>query len=183
MEFLTLDRTHQRRAIVLAQLLAGRISTEEAAASLGRSVRTVERWRPAFRQKGAAALIHGNTGRAPSNALAEEVREAVVEFARVKYAGFNFEHLAEMLEEMEGLQVSSRSVHRFCTRGGISSPRPQRRRRRHRKRRERAAREGELLQLDGSPHDWLEGRGPRLTLLTAIDDATGKRWAIFREGV
>jgi transposase len=182
MEHVTLDRHRQHQARILSQLLAGKITTKEAAASLSLSVRWVERMRPAFREQGPAALVHGNTGRSPRNALPPEFRQMIQALARDTYAGLNFQHFTEKLGEVEGIQVSPRSVHRICREADITPPRPQKRRSVHRRRRPRCARAGELLQLDGSPHDWLEGRGPRLTLITHIDDATSFKWASFREG-
>ena len=93
--------------------------------------------------------------------------------ARSKYAGFNDHHLCEKLHEVEGLTLSRETLRRLLRQQGLGAPR-QRRAPAHRQRRPRVAREGELLQLDGSPHDWLEGRGPRLTVLGMQDDASGK---------
>ena len=98
----------------------------------------------------------------------------------VRRLGANHTHLAELLWEHEGLDVSSWTVRRILARAGIAS----RRRRRppeHRVRRERMPREGMLLQVDGSHHAWLEQRGPRFALLLAVDDATGAAvHALFR---
>jgi len=182
MENITLDRDQQKQARILTQLIAGKLTTTEAAVALGRSIRWVERRRPRFRELGIAALVHGNTGRVPTNAISPAVRKEIQGFAEDKYIGFNFQHLTEKLQEVEGMAISARSVHRICREKGITPPRSQKRRPRHRKRRERRAQEGDMLQLDGSPHDWLEGRGPRLTLITDIDDAVGHKWREFREG-
>ena len=93
--------------------------------------------------------------------------------ARTTYAGFNDHHLCEKLCEVEGFSLSRETLRRLLREAGLGSPR-KRRAPAHRQRRLRSAREGELVQLDGSPHDWLEGRGPRLTALGLQDDATGK---------
>jgi hypothetical protein len=101
--------------------------------------------------------------------------------ATAKYAGFNQQHLTEKLNEEEGIDLSRPTVRRILLNEGITSPRKHRPKK-YRRRRARRRREGQMLQLDGSEHDWLEGRGPRLTLLGAIDDATGKvAGALFRE--
>jgi hypothetical protein len=101
------------------------------------------------------------------------VRRRVLALARSKYAGFNDHHLCEKLGEVEGLSLSRETLRRLLRAAGLGSPR-KRRAPAHRQRRLRRAREGEMLQVDGSPHDWLEGRGPQLTLLGFQDDATGK---------
>ena len=93
--------------------------------------------------------------------------------ARSTYAGFNDHHLCEKLNEVEGLRLSRETLRRLLRKEGLGSPR-KRRAPAHRQRRPPVAREGELVQLDGSPHDWLEGRGPLLTALGFQDDACGK---------
>jgi hypothetical protein len=96
-----------------------------------------------------------------------------VDLYKNKYEGFNFSHFHEKLVEVEGVQVCRSTVGRTLKAAGYGSPR-KRRGPKHRSRRERRQSEGAMLQLDGSPHDWLEGRGPKLCLVGAIDDATGK---------
>jgi hypothetical protein len=93
--------------------------------------------------------------------------------ARTTYAGFNDHHFTEKLVDEEGLSISRETVRRLLRAAGIGPPR-QRRAPAHRQRRLRRAREGEMLQLDASPHDWLEDRGPQITLLGFQDDATSK---------
>ncbi len=101
--------------------------------------------------------------------------------ARSTYVGFNTQHFTERLAEREGIYLSRSTVRRILLSGGISSPR-KRRPPKHRSRRERYPQEGMLLQTYGGYHDWLEGRGPWLSLIGAIDDATGKMTrALFRE--
>ena len=115
-------------------------------------------WRllAAYRARGAAALAHGNRRRRPHNAVPADVASAVVRLAATRYPGANHTHLAELLWEHEGLDVSSWTVRRILARVGIPSPR-RRRPPEHRVRRERMPREGMLLQVDGSHHAWLEG--------------------------
>jgi transposase len=148
---------------------------------MGLSVRQVRRLLAVYRQEGVAALSHGNRGRAPVHRISEDTRKRVVAFAQGHYSGLNHHHLQEVLAEREGLVLSRSSVWRILTGAGMGSPN-RRRRPRYRHRRERYPQEGMLLQVDGSRHDWLEGRGPYLTLVGAIDDATGTvPHALFRE--
>ena len=116
---------------------------------------------------------HGNQGRRPANAIGEEIRGRVIELAKGKYAGFNDTHLPEKLSGVESLAVSRASVRRILREAGLRSPQ-KRRAPKYRARRERRAQEGMLVQVDGSRHDWLEGRGPYLTLMGAVDDATNQ---------
>jgi transposase len=180
-ETITMTSRDQRRAWILTKLLVGEVTTAEAAALLGLSERQAWRLRRAFERDGPAALVHGNRGRPSSRRLAEPVRARIVELARTRYDGANDSHLAELLAEHEGIEIGRSSLQRLLRGAGLASPR-RRRPARHRSRRDRMPQEGLLLQTDGSRHDWLEGRGPRLTLVGAIDDATGRMTAAtFRD--
>jgi transposase len=161
-------------------MLVGDLTGADAAAALGLSLRQVRRILAAYRKEGAAALAHGNRGRTPVHALAPALGRRVVEMAGTRYAGVNDTHLAEVLAEEEGIVLSRSTVRRLRIAAGLERPR-RRRSPAHRRRRERKPQAGMLLQLDASPHAWLEDRGPRLDLVAAIDDATGTvPAAVFR---
>ena len=171
----------EKRALVLMRLMAGQWTGKEAAELLGVSPRQLRRLKSAFREEGIRTLIHGNRGRKPRHALSDSIRAQVVELARTRYERVNDHHLCELLADQEGIELSRSSVRRILRGAGIASPR-RRRPAKHHRRRERMAQEGVLLQIDGSEHDWLEGRGPYLTLVGGIDDATGKvPGAVFRD--
>ena len=181
METVTLNLKEQKRLLVLNRINQGKLNGEQAADLLGLSVRHVRRMLARYRGEGAKALAHGNRGRESQRRLEQGQRSRIVSLARGLYAGVNQQHFTELLSEREQLVTSRSTVRRVLTEAGIPSPRRQRRRRRHRLRRERFPQEGMLVQIDGSRHDWLEGRGPRMTLLAGVDDATGKIvGALFR---
>ena len=178
---LTLTQQEQARLKAMNLVLEGKVGMGEAASTLGLSERQGWRILKAYREEGAAAVAHGNRGRRPPNATSAEIRHRVTVLARTRYQGLNHTHLTEMLGEREGVALSRSTVREILTAAGLTSPR-HRRPPKHRFRRERMSHEGMLLQIDGSYHDWLEGRGPWFTLLLAIDDATGTvPCAIFRE--
>lgn len=180
-EMLTLSAKEQQRSGVVSRWLAGIITTPEAVALLGTSERTAWRLRAAMVRDGAAGLVHGNRGRASPRRLPPERRERILALARTTYQGYNDSHLAEALAEDEGIVIGRSSLRRLLRAEGLPSPR-QRRSPRYRARRDRLAQAGLLVQVDGSRHDWLEGRGPWLTLVGGIDDATGMvTGAVFRE--
>jgi transposase len=180
-EQLTLSGKELKRAQVLTRVLAGEWTGCEAAELLGLSVRQVRRLQAAYAEEGVAALVHGNRGRAPAHTLPASVRAQVVALAQGKYAGFNWQHLTEKLNAVEGLTISRPTVRRVLAAAGVRSPRP-RRAPQHRRRRERRPQAGMLLQADGSRHLWLGPSGPYLTLIGGIDDATNVvPWALFRE--
>jgi transposase len=172
-------RTDERRVAVIHAVAQGHLTAPAAAEVLGLSERQVRRLVAAYRQAGADALRHGNTGRPPARTLPAVTRQRVVTLAQTTYAGCNYQHLSELLAEREGLVLSRSSVRRILLDAGLTTPE-------HlavaaRQRRPRYRQAGMLVQIDASPHAWLEGRGPALVLLAAIDDATNEvPAALFR---
>jgi hypothetical protein len=163
-----------KRWDAVARLAAGKLTTVEAARVLHLSVRQVRRIRRAVARAGRAGLPHGNRGQVPVNKLRVAVRTRIVRLRRTKYRDFNDAHFTEKLaEETPPVLVSVRTVRRLLRGAGVAAIR-QRRPPKHRRRRDRRAQAGLMLLWDGSRHDWLEGRGPWLCLIAAIDDATGE---------
>jgi len=168
----TLSQREQQRLRVVMEVEAGRWSAEQAAEVLGVSVRHVWRLKAGYKERGAAAFMHGNRGRPAPGRIGEEVRSRVKELLLGPYAGCNDHHMAELLALREGIVLSRKSVERIRREAGLRAAR-QRRPPRHRQRRERMPQEGMLLQVDGSPHEWFGPDQPPCTLLVAVDDATG----------
>jgi transposase len=162
-----------KRRDILKRLAAGEMTVSEAAQALRLSSRQMRRIAAKFALKGVKALVHGNFGRAPPNKTTDATRARVLVLMAGKYAGFNDTHFTEKLAKYEGLKLARATVRRFARAAGLAAARP-RRSRQYRSRREREAQAGMLLLWDGSRHDWLEGRGPLLCLMGAIDDATGE---------
>lgn len=175
---ITLNDKQQRRAEVLSRTQSGALSRQQACELLDITDRQLRRLLARFKAEGLASVVHGNTGRPPTNKVTEGVRTRLAELAGPSgaYVDFNACHLAELLAEREGIAIGRSTLDRLLCEAGVRK----RRRGRPRRvfgRRERRAREGEMLLIDGSPHDWLEGRDPlhkKLCLLGAVDDATGK---------
>jgi hypothetical protein len=162
-----------KRCDVLERFGAGKLTAHEAARVLGLSERQLRRLRRAFEKVGRGALVHGSTGRVPVNRTEDDVRAHIVELARTKYAGFNDQHLTEKLLDDEGFILSRATVQRLLRSAGIAAAR-RRRPPKHRRRRDRKPQAGLMILWDGSRHEWLEGRGPMLCLIGAIDDATSE---------
>jgi transposase len=162
-----------RKLDVIERVERGELTVSEGAQALGLSRRQAQRLRKKVRAGGAKGVIHGNTGRVPKHKTAEVIRDRVIALWREKYAGFNDQHFTEKLAEVEGLQLSRQTIRRLLRGAGIG---PARKRRpvKHRRRRDRRPQAGQMILWDGSRHDWLEGRGPWLCLMGAIDDATGE---------
>jgi transposase len=172
-ETFALSQKELQRVAVISRCVKGELACARAAGLLCLSVRQIKRLKKRMREDGEAALAHANRGRPSHRRLPDAVLERVLRLARGTYAGFNDHHLCEKLVEREGIALSRETLRRLLRKQGLGSPR-KRRAPAHRQRRVRSAQLGELVQLDGSPHDWLEGRGPQLTALGMQDDATGK---------
>jgi transposase len=162
-----------RRLDVVERVERGTLTITEGAQVLGLSRRQMQRVRSKVKVVGAAGVIHGNTGRAPKHKTSALIAERVVELWRGKYTGFNDQHFTEKLEAKEGLALSRSTVRRMLRAAGIG-PARLRRPPKHRRRRDRRPQAGQMILWDGSRHDWLEHRGPRLCLMAGIDDATSE---------
>ncbi len=164
------------RAAVLAQVERGAWTLVQAAERMELSYRQAKRLWKRYRKHGAAGLMHGNAGRSSNRAKPKKVRARVVRLIRQKYSGevgqrFGPTLVAEHLASEDELELSATTVRRWMLAEGLWSR--ERKVREHRQRRARREHFGELVQLDGSFHEWLEGRGPRGCLMNLVDDATG----------
>ena len=169
----TLTMRDEKRLDVIQRVYRSELTVGQAALVLGLSERQCYRVKARVSKVGAKGVVHGNRGRPCKRKLKEKTVKRVLELARGKYQGFNDHHLTEKLKEQESIELSREQVRRILRAEGIASPK-KRRGIKHRSRRERRPAEGMMLQVDGSPHDWLEGRGPPMCLIGAIDDATSK---------
>ena len=154
----TLTVREQKRLFVITEVLAGRWTAAEAAEKLGLSLRQTRRLLAAYRRDGPPALVHGNRGRATARRLSAELRDQVIGLVKSSYIDYNDYHLTETLAEVHDIILSRSSVRRIRRDAGLPGLR-RRRSPRHRSWRPRSARRGMLIQIDGSDHDWLEGRG------------------------
>src|SRR5258708_22244286 len=145
---------------------------------MGVSERQCYRIKARVGKAGAKGVVHGNRGRPCKRKTKEKVINRMVERAEGKYKDFNDHHLTEKLKEQEKIELSREKVRRILRAHGIGSPK-KRRGIKHRSRRERRASEGMMLEFDGARYDGLQGRGPRLCLIGAIDDATSKVMGAF----
>lgn len=171
-ETITLTRKELHRLQTIEGALAGRITNVEGARQLGLSRRQFIRLRRRVAEEGPEGVIHKGRGKPSNRKLPEQERERIAELLLGTYAGFNDTHAHEMLVERHGVTACRQTIRTIRIRVGRSAVR-RRRGPKHRSRRERRGREGAMLLLDGSTHDWFEDRGRRSTLIGAIDDATG----------
>lgn len=160
------------RAGLVKASLEGKITNSEGAKALSLSVRQFQRIKSRWKKGGSSSLPHRSRGQPSGRGLTRKIRDRIVHLILTIYVGLNDCHLTEKLRERERIVVSRESVRRI--RLSLSLPAQRRRRSpKHRSRRLREGRRGALVQIDGSSHDWLEGRGPNMCLHGAVDDATG----------
>src|SRR5271166_776279 len=167
----------RERAFLVRYAVEGRLSQREASERAGIGVRQFKRLVRAWRRDGDGGLVSRQRGRPSHRRLSEALRLRIGGLLQATYADFGPTLAAEKLAERDGIKVSAETVRRLQIELGLWRPRKRRARRVFRLR-ERRPRFGELIQIDGSPHDWFEGRGPRCTLIVFIDDATGRLTAL-----
>jgi len=173
METLNMSSKEINRLEVMQKLSEKRMSQKEAGVILDLSTRQVKRLLKRYKQQGAGGLISKQRGRQSNNRLAETVQKKALDLLKSKYKGFGPTLAHEKLVEKEKLKISDESVRKIMIAEGLWKSRKLKKIITHQLR-ERRACFGELVQIDGSPHDWFEGRAAACTLLVFIDDATGK---------
>ena len=173
MDLLKMSMKEVNRLEVMQQVDGKRLKQKAAAELLGMSERQVKRLLRSYRQGGASGLISKRRGRPSNNQLAEETKRKALDLLKSKYKGFGPTFACEKLVELDGLKISDESVRQLMIAEGLWKVKKARKVIVHQMR-ERRACFGELIQIDGSPHDWFEGRAPTCDLLAFIDDATGR---------
>jgi len=165
------------RVEVMGRVASGALKLVHAAEMLELSYRQTKRLWRRYRKKGPEGLKHGHAGRCSNRGKPKKLRRRVLQLIRKKYSGteetrFGPTLAAEHLAEEDGIVIDHETLRRWMLAEGWWSR--QRKRRKHHQRRDRKAHLGELVQLDGSFHDWLEERGPRGCLMDMVDDATSR---------
>ena len=173
-----LTMNDKKRIEVIMVVMDGKIDVRDAGRILNRCERQVYRMLASVREEGIKGLIHKNRGRESSRRIKDRIRDQIVTLVKRKYEGINDTHLKEILKRDERIEIGKETLRKMLRGAGIA-PKRKRRRSKYRKCRQRKEAFGMMLQVDASCHDWLEGRGPILTLVGAKDDATGYFWGRF----
>ena len=173
-----------KRVEVLSRAKAGELKLVDVAELMGVSYRQVKRLWKRYREEGPEGLQHRSAGRKSNRARPKKFREKVLRLVRKKYSGeegkrFGPTLAAQHLESDDGLQVNAETLRVWMLGEGLWSR--QRQRQQHRQRRQRKEHFGELVQLDGSFHAWLEERGPVLCLMNMVDDATSRTLSVLHQ--
>lgn len=176
---ITMSKKELKKFHLITNILERKITQVEVARLLGISDRQVRTIVSRVKAEGEAGVIHGLRGRVSNRAYSEELRTKVLRLYEEKYEDFGPTLASEKLLELDHIKISDETLRLWLIREKKWEGR--RKGRKHRKWRERKHWFGAMIQMDGSHHDWLEGRGPELVLLGYIDDATSEVYARFYE--
>ena len=168
-----------RRVSVIRQTREKQLTQVKAGALLGLTPRHIRRLMERVAQAGDQGLAHRGRGKPSNRRLPEPVKAQALRLYAQRYGDFGPTLAMEKLAEHHGLLLSDETLRGWLLAKGVTHF--QRRKRPHRAWRERRAHVGALIQLDGSHHDWFEGRGPRSVLMAYIDDASSRVFARFYE--
>ncbi len=169
-DMITMSRREAKRLHIIHQALDKKITQGEAAELIDVSDRQIRRLIRRIRKEGDEGICHRSRGKASNRCIPKKVKKRALKLFRKEYPDFNLAHATEKLSEVHGIAVSDETLRLWLNEAEI--PYKKRKVKKHRQRRERIACFGELVQIDGSHHDWFEGRGPICVFMGYIDDAT-----------
>ncbi len=175
-----MNARERRRMTLMTRITEGLLKVREAAEMMRVSYRQAKRIFQRYREEGDRGLVNRSRGRRSNRACLESKRKRAVALYDKLYTGFGPLLASEHLETDHGIAVNPETLRQWLISSGLWESR--RRRESHRAARERRPCRGDLVQIDGSEHDWFEGRGPRAVLMVMIDDATNRTLARFYTG-
>jgi hypothetical protein len=166
-----------KRLKIVHEAIAKHITQKEAASMIDVSERQLRRIVKAIRETGDRGILHKLRGKPSARRIADKIKSRVVKLYKKKYHDFGPTLACEKLLELDNISISDESLRKWLIEEGIWKRR--RKRSGHKQWRQRKACFGEMVQMDGSEHDWLEGRGPQLVLMGYRDDATNTTFGKF----
>lgn len=178
-DIIMLSRRELKRVHIIQKVLDGELKQVEAGGILLISDRQIRRIIKRVRREGEAGVIHKSRGKASGRQIPKKTNKKVIKLCRERYKGFGPTLATEKLLEIEGIKISKETLRNWLIEEGLWVGR--RKKKIYRQWRERRECFGEMVQIDGSHHDWLEGRGPELVLMGYIDDATNNVFGRFYE--
>ena len=176
-DMITMSRKEARRLHIIHQALEKKLTHIEAASLMGLSDRQLRRMIKRIRHEGDGGICHRTRGKTSNHRIPTKIKDKALTLFRERYADFNMVHATEKLFEVHGITVNDETLRLWLNQAEI--PYKKRTVRKHRQRREPRAHYGELVQIDGSHHDWFEGRGPICVFMGYIDDATNTVFGRF----
>ena len=176
-------RDKAKLAVLLPKVVSGKLTIRAVAISTGYSVRQVQNLKNAYMQIGKNCLIHKNKFKTPKNKISAENRQKIVDLYMKDYDGYNFTFFREILSDDYGINLSYRTLYNILSEAGIRSPEKHKVKKveKHHRTRPRRSREGELMQIDGTPFQWFKwcGDNKYYCIQAGVDDATSKMVAMY----
>jgi len=169
-DMITMSREEASKLHIIHQALGEKITQVAAAELAGLSDRQMRRLIKRIRIEGDDGICHRSRGKASNHRISKKVKKRAIELFKKEYPDFNLAHATEKLYEVHGITINDETLLLWLNQAEI--PYKKRKVKKHRQRRERKTHFGELVQIDGSHHDWFEGRGPVCVFMGYIDDAT-----------
>ncbi len=169
-DMITMSRQEAKRLHIIHQAIEQKITQAEAATLIDLSDRQIRRMIKRIRKEGDEGICHRSRGKTSNHRIPKKIKDKTLKLFREQYKDFNLVHATEKLFEVHGITLSDETLRLWLNEAEI--PYKKRKVKKHRQRRERRAHFGELVQIDGSHHDWFEGRGPVCVFMGYIDDAT-----------
>jgi len=179
-DIIKMSKREIERLRIIHRVMDKRLTQVEAAEMMGITDRQVRRIVAKIRKWGDQAIVHGNRGRPSPFKIPKEEEERIISIVAEKYYDYGPTFAAEKLLECEGIKISKEKLRQFMIVHNLWQPNKKKKGRIH-KWRERKHHYGEMVQMDGSDHDWLEGRGPKIVLVGYVDDATNHVFGRFYE--
>lgn len=169
-DMITMSRREVKRLHLIHEALEEKITQVEIAGLIGLSERHIRRMIRRIREEGDEGICHRLRGKASNRRIPQKVKDRALKLFKEEYHDFNLAHATEKLAEIHGITINDETLRLWLNEAEI--PYKKRKVKKHRERRERKAHFGELIQIDGSHHDWFEGRGAICVFMGYIDDAT-----------
>lgn len=178
-DIIQMTQKELKRLNTVHKIIDKKITMKKGSKGLDLSYRQVKRIVSRIRDQGDIGIIHASRGRTSNNKLPQKLYDSVIAIYQDKYHDFNLVHACEKLSENHKIEISDQTLSNWLDAENV--PRKRKKSRKHRSWRERMHYPGELIQMDGSHHDWFEGRGDRCCLMGYIDDANNKVYMRFYE--
>jgi uncharacterized protein (DUF1330 family)/transposase len=173
MEIIRMSKKELYKSELIAQVINKKITQVKASEELGISLRQTKRLCKKYKEEGPEGLAHKNRGRCSEKKMSPSICSEILELIKSHYIDFGPQLIQEQLETRHALVVSREWIRLLMINEGLWEVKKRKKLEYH-QRRNRRSREGELIQIDGSPHAWFEDRASRCCLLNMVDDATGK---------
>ena len=178
-DILMMRQNELKRLEYIKKAIGKQVTQLEASGFLGISLRQVQRLVRRVREIGSKGIVHQGRGKVSHRRISEVIKAKVLRAYGSRYKDFGATLASEKLRQHEGIKLGRETLRKWLRQEGYEAAR--RRSRKHRSRRERKEYYGQMIQMDDSHHDWLEGRGPRMVLMGYIDDATSRIYGRFYE--